>query len=1087
MILVNRFGSTGPLQKKAIKPASVLSIALSISMLAGTLEKVAALSWDEIGRSLTAMAGLFTETGAFMAIIGFLSKKKVINPDAVNITTGLLAGGIGALGDSMAKLGQLNLRQILKGAFAIAAIEVLLGLFVGLMADFETVKVGQAFAMVMVAGAMYLMAKAFEPLAKLSLKEIAKGVIALGAVAVALGVFCYALSGLKMSIGTSLGVIVGAISMAALMVAFAFAVSLIKDVDAKSIIAFGAAMILVGGAMSALSSSLQVFSSMSVGAALKGTAIMLIAATGLAAAVALILTITGSAIEGFSGNIAVVGANLAQYSDQVSGIDMGAINNSITMIKDLAAAFVEVGVKDYGNLEIFRTNMTRMSSSLKIFGLNTAELDTEKMKTVTAALKEMAGDLSGFPEVSDVGTSIGNIGGAIKLYSESLNGVDLSNAPDATAIKTVFDSLRGALPNDEDLTEVAGYAAEGKGDDMTNFAIGLTNIATAVSTFSENAKDLDFTNIQKATDALSAISGINTALTTTSVARFGPFAVEVSQQKESLSTFSEDIVALGTALQDFGTNISKVNAEDLTNGAEVLGKIADVNTKLPKTGGISSWLTGSQNLTNFAANLRLLGGGAKEFGESISGGTFDVTTISAAGDALVKIAEVNEKLPKTGGISSWFTGDESLSGFGKSLKELGEGIKSFAEGIGDAKITDDMVAAIGQINRIAGIQIRLSSANSWYSMNTFASELNQAADSLLEMNGKMKDVEWNDLTKFKDILDFATGQQVKLGDTVYTRNLKQVGQDLKDFFNEIWSFTTDWLGKDTGKLDKVSSSVTSVFNSLNEAVSAFNSNDFSFGTIGESIVTSITDGFATDGAITEINTKTATLAKAICDAIHPGYDQQFVDTGTWVPFGFAVGILKNQNAAIEAAKFVMTMAIIAAQKVAGINSPSKVFAEMGMYADQGFAIGLRDSVHAVTTAAGNVSQEAIDTVLKGLSDIGSLPLNDMDITPTIRPVLDTSDISRQAGAIDGLLGGSRSIRLNTRDLEASAQIIGEGTGTDLNALTQYVSGLNDKFDDLKQTIAGMQLVLNTGALVGGISSEMDRALGDRARRTRRGG
>lgn len=1086
MILVNHFGSTSIFQKKGVSMTGVLSTAGSIQMLANTLKDVAGMTWEEIGRGLAAMAGLFVEEGAFMTIIGFLSKKNLIKPDAVNLTTGLLANGIGQMGKAVAELGNLSVKQIIKGVIAIGGIEVLLGAFVGLMGNVKTIKFGQSAALVLVAGAMYIMAKAFEPLAKLSLKQIGKGILALASVAVALGVFCYAMSGLKMSIKTVLGVIVGAISMAALMVAFAFAISLIKDVDAKTIVAFGAAMILVSGAMAALSAALQVFSKMSVGAALKGTAIMLIAAAGLAGAVALILTITGGAVENFSGNIAVVGANLAQYSDQVAGIDMTAVNNSVTMIKDLSAAFVEVGVKDYGSLDAFRTNMTRISSSLKIFGLNTAELDTERMKTVATALKDMATNLSGFPEIGDIGTSVANIGGALKLYSESIKGADLSTVPDTASIKTVFDTLNDAIPSDENLANAAAFASEEKGNQMTNFAIGLTNIATAVSSFSETAKTLDFTNIGKATEALTAISTLNTSLGTTTIAKIGPFAVEVSEQKESLSTFAEDIVALGTALNDFGTNIGKVNTDNLTTGTTVLGKIVEVNNALPKTGGISQWITGTQNLTNFAANLRLLGGGAKEFGEAVSGSTFDATSVSAAGDALIKIAEVNGKLPKTGGISSWFTGDESLSGFGSSLKKLGEGVKDFAEAFGETKITEEISNAIGTISSIADIQIKMGNANTWYSMASFAEELSGAATEFVDLNNTITGVTWADTSGFEHILRFATGQQMRLGNMTFTKNLKDIGRDLRGFFDEIWAFTSSWTGGDTGKLDQVSGAVTGMFTALNTALTNANSNG-DYTTAGLNIVKYIAEGISSESSVTMIQNAVQTISKAAWQQVHPTNDQNFHNIGTWIPAGLASGIRGNQSAVVNAIAEVISAAINKANTMLEINSPSKVFAQIGTYSSLGLAYGLTGSVGAVEQAGKDVSQSAVSSILQGLADIQSLPLSDMDIQPTIRPVLDMSDISSKAGTIDGLLGGTRSIGFNTRQLEAQAQILGEGNATDLGTVTQRVTDLGAKLDTLNEAITHMQIVMNNGALVGAIAPDIDKMLAMRERTAERGG
>ena len=52
---------------------ALLNVAFSIGILAYALKTISELSWDEIGRGLTGMAGLFAEEGAFMAIMGFFS------------------------------------------------------------------------------------------------------------------------------------------------------------------------------------------------------------------------------------------------------------------------------------------------------------------------------------------------------------------------------------------------------------------------------------------------------------------------------------------------------------------------------------------------------------------------------------------------------------------------------------------------------------------------------------------------------------------------------------------------------------------------------------------------------------------------------------------------------------------------------------------------------------------------------------------------------------------------------------------------------------------------------------------------------
>lgn len=1453
MVLVNRLGATSE-KHKGLTLTGIIGTTGSIYVLADKLKELGALTWDQIIHGLAAMAGIFAEEGIFMVLVNRLSKAGGIDAGMMNAAIGVLAFGIGSMGDAMAKLGQMSWDEILKGSVAMLAIEALLGVFVYVMGKInKTVKVSQGLGMAIVAGAIWLLVQAFMPLTTISWDQFEVGIASLASVAVVLGVFCAVMTKMKLSIKTTLGVIISAIALAALMVAFAFSLTLIKDVDTTQILAFGAAMLLVSGAMAILAATLQIFSKLSLGAAIKGTLIMVIAAAGLAAAVALILEIVGTAIADFSDNIAVVGSNLSLYSEMVEDINMEAVNNSVQMIKDLAAAFVEIGAKSYGNIETFRSNMTlmgsslklfylqtqsvtsdqveamaktitslsdtfvaiggkeygvidtfrsnmtrvgsglklmylqvqavdsekitaissllsslsdlflsiggkdygnletfrsnltriasslklfnaqtqeigsstissttgliktisetfaetgskdygnvgtfrtymsRMGSSLKLFNTNTSELDTTKMKSVTEALKGMADDLANFPEVTDIGTSIANIGGAIKLYSESISGATLDNAPDSTQIKKVFDTLKDALPSDDEtLTEVAGYATGDKGSQMTNFAIGLTNIATAVNDFSKNVetmdfekvdkavaalvaisqintnlnsgmasnydsvagevkedasgldtfaadfvnlgtavsdfgvniqntdfgqvdkavaalvaisklnpnltsgmasnysgvagevkedasgldtfaadlstlgaavadfgekvkeadfsqvdkavaalnaisqlnpnlasgmasnyssvaseakeqssgldtfatdlstlgsavadfgtsvKDTDFGQVDKAISALDAINKLNTGLETTTITSFGPFATEVHTQKQSMSTFAEDIIALGTALNDFGTNISKVNTEDLTTGTTVLEKIVEVNKALPPTGGISRWLIGSRDLTRFAANLKLLGEGAKSFGESISGGTFNATEIGAAGDALIKIAQVNKELPKTGGISSWFTGDKSLGSFASNLKTLGEGCKGFADGLGDTKFSENATGAMDFIRKMSNIQVKFGKIENWYSLAAFGSEFNQLVTSATQANETLADMTlgWEDPT---DLLTFVNGLadvQVKLGNITFRKSLKDFGNEFKEMLVAIYSFTQDtgWFGStENNKLQQLADILADMLRTLD----IFNADDGKLILDGEAIVSAIAQGIGDDVSKTNLTNTMDRILSTIIIKVR-GYEQNFKAVGTWIPKGLGDGIWENRYAAINAAIDVMNAAIEAAEDTAGVASPSKVFAEIGMYSDIGLAQGLLGSIGLVDTAAGAVSQTAIDTVLNGMREIQNLPLDRIETTPTIRPVLDTSYISSRARMIDGVLGETRTIGFNTRKLEAEAQLLGESTGSDISIISQQMAGLREQLDDLKTTIANIKMVVDTGALVGAMESDIDKSLGARSRRSGRG-
>ncbi len=103
----------------------------------------------------------------------------------------------------------------------------------------------------------------------------------------------------------------------------------------------------------------------------------------------------------------------------------------------------------------------------------------------------------------------------------------------------------------------------------------------------------------------------------------------------------------------------------------------------------------------------------------------------------------------------------------------------------------------------------------------------------------------------------------------------------------------------------------------------------------------------------------------------------------------------------------------------GIHSPSKVFAEYGMFMDEGLAQGLVNNANLITKSLDTVGtniengidKSGIQEAIQSLTDnIGS----DIDNTITITPVLDLSEIQNGANKMNGILNS------NNYDIKASS-------------------------------------------------------------------
>ena len=186
-------------------------------------------------------------------------------------------------------------------------------------------------------------------------------------------------------------------------------------------------------------------------------------------------------------------------------------------------------------------------------------------------------------------------------------------------------------------------------------------------------------------------------------------------------------------------------------------------------------------------------------------------------------------------------------------------------------------------------------------------------------------------------------------------------------------------------------------------------------------------------------------------------DSEFRAIGTYIVQGLANGISSSSYIATQAAAAVMREAIDAAKSEAGIASPSKEFAKLGMFSDEGLANGLLKHVGMVTNSAtevaksalgtveevmskadffesqferigieanrglalgldrysgdveysaNNVAENAVNSMKNVISRIADIINGEVNLDPTIRPVLDMSGMQYGSNYLDSMFGNA---------------------------------------------------------------------------------
>lgn len=169
-----------------------------------------------------------------------------------------------------------------------------------------------------------------------------------------------------------------------------------------------------------------------------------------------------------------------------------------------------------------------------------------------------------------------------------------------------------------------------------------------------------------------------------------------------------------------------------------------------------------------------------------------------------------------------------------------------------------------------------------------------------------------------------------------------------------------------------------------------------------------------DGATKVVKAGIETLVKfieGVAQAVRSNSDRlntAGLDLAKAIVQGLVNGIGKGLRAVKDAAVNLAKNALNGALSFLGVKSPSRKFKWVGEMSGLGLALGLKSMSGAVGKASESVGHEAINSMRKSIGGITDLIDGDMDMTPVITPVLDLSDIRKDASKIDQMLS-TRSI------------------------------------------------------------------------------
>ena len=493
-----------------------------------------------------------------------------------------------------------------------------------------------------------------------------------------------------------------------------------------------------------------------------------------------------------------------------------------------------------------------------------------------------------------------------------------------------------------------------------------------------------------------------------------------------MDAFGEQLIPFGEAMMLFSQAVRGLDANVIVESATAGKALIELANTVPNSGGVVGFFTGENDMGAFGENLVPFGKAMKSYSDAIAGIDVEAVTNSAtAGKAVVELANT---LPNTGGLVSWFTGDNDIASFGTSLVSFG---KNFAQYSNYMKNVDANIvtATTNAATSIVELQKSLPKEGGWFSddmtLSSFGSDMASFGSYFGNYYNSISGIDTTLLssviTQTNRLVSMANGM-VGLdtsGMTSFSSALTTLGENgVTGFINafnnaesRVATAASSMLASFINGANAKKSELTTTFITLVQAVlTAINGKQGEFQTSGSTLMIKFIAGVRSkDG---ELRTAfTTTLSGAITSI--KDYYGEFKSAGSYLVDGFCNGISENTWKAEAKARAMAAAAAEAAEDELDEHSPSKRFYGIGNFAGVGFINALIDNVSKAGKAGREIAKSSIDGLNDVISRIADYVDADMDVQPTIRPVLDLSAVEAGTGRLNTLFSRNQALSVST--------------------------------------------------------------------------
>ena len=1026
----------GPNAAKA--GTGILLMSTSIIIITEALKMISKLDARAIESGLEVIVTAF---GMFAIITG-TSKLAGGNISKVGTMALKMSAAIAIISASIIALSSVDQNDIRKAEGVITHIGILMAMMVGVSKLGGNKNSLQILALTASISALGGIIIALSLVKRDKLRQAEESIIVIAAVIAAL---------VTIPVNASPSKIVKTIAVLGLMILAMRSVSLIllglSKLDAKANLANATSLSELLLAITAAMGVLQFVPIEGAGKAIADIAIFLGGSVS-------ILTIAGclAKIAGFKttindgiGVLQDIGRGIGNFiGGLVSGTAEG-LTASLPGIASNLTAFMD-------NIQGFLNGAKQIDESVVngVANLSEAILSLTKATFMDALTSFFTGSwITGNDALGRFGNSLATFGKSLKKYSDSVEGVNVSAIDNSAKASNSLIEVLQTIP------KVGGLAQAIFGEkSWDTLSTGLATFGRVLKGYSIIIADIDADAVIRSVPAGKALSDLLSGLSPA-----GGLVQSVFGSK-SWPTLTTGLVPFGRVLKAYASIVEDMNIEAVQNSVRAGQALSDLLGTLQNAGGLVQSVFGSKSWSTLTTGLGTLGDALVSYSSKVVNINLEAITnsVSAANTIKMVLDTLNAMKDKTVEDICY-----NIGLMGGYLNTYGQNISSID--------TEQMHNVSEKLRELGQVVNYINSVN---------------YDNLEGFGSAIKNFAKSGITKFVDFTSTDQATITEYGKKIVKAMISGVtsmktGSD-KSARDIITSFMNTMSNTINATRGRVTSTLTQALSSIcTQGANKVRSFNGIYYQAGRNLGLQLANGIRTTIGISSSAVAAACSSAAITAR---GYYGSFYSAGVYVASGFAAGITANTYAAQARAAAMASAAASAARRALQIASPSKVFYSIGNFAGMGLVNALIAWSSKAFSAGERMAKSAMEGV-QGLGDLlASIIAEDVDVAPTITPVIDLTNVTSSLATMDSMFG-ARQISLNSdtsNRLGSGIQTLNQngitiGKVGDNSDVVSSIRNLTDRVDKLGASMTRMQVVLDTGATVGAIAPSMDRQLG----------